>query len=97
MSPEDFAQLELKIESMERDLNDLKQWKVARMRQQFTMPIDEVSQNLIGAVTAVGLGSKAKTQNIGIASVPTSINVPSAYSGTILIRTPNGLFEVPFL
>lgn len=89
MTPEEQAQ-------MKSDIAELKAWKTAREKQQLTDPVDDTSRLVLRVISSAGLGSHPLTQSIGIPAVPTTINVPAAFTGTVLLEGPNGTFEVPY-
>lgn len=87
MSPEE------RIQKLEAMVADLMVWKAARIRQQLTAPLDDISKKAVGGVDVIG-GGNAATHNITIGAVPATITVPAQPSGTIIMQTPIGLKEV---
>ena len=89
MTPEEMMQT---IEELRADVLELKEWKAARMRQQLTNPVDLISKRVLGAILGGGLGSRTTTRTVG--AVPATF--VKLFTGTVLLDTPNGIFEVPY-
>ncbi len=80
-----------------QQLNDLIAWKAARESQQISNPLDETSRRLLRVVSTSGQGSTTKTQTVSVPSTPTNITVPAAYVGSLIVETPDGRFEIPYI
>lgn len=48
-------------------------------------------------ISDIGLGSTALTQSIALSGSPQSIDVPAAYSDTVILKIGDTDYEVPFL
>lgn len=85
------------MQKMQAQIADLLQWKAARERQQISFPLDDASRNSLGVPTFVGAGSSDRTDTVGVAATPTSISVPAAYVGTIIISINGTQYEIPYI
>lgn len=85
------------ITKLQQQVDELLEWKRARQRQQISYPIDQASQNTLGAAIGNGLGTHALTQNINLTGNPQTITPPAAYGGTIFLVISGETYEVPFL
>lgn len=92
---QDIVDLQNQLRQLGEQVAALVIWQKQRMNQQITSPLDQTSRNLLQVVTEVGFGSTAVTHNVSIPSTPTSITVPTNPTGTILLDTGNGVFEIP--
>lgn len=89
--------MEQRIRELEMMVAELIDWKRKRSVQQLSYPVDDASRNALGVATVTGRGSAALTQSVLVASTPTSINVPAAYTDTILIVSEGNQYEIPIL
>lgn len=85
------------LEQLKAEVAELKKWREERRVQQISYPIDESSRNALGAPSYVGPGSSDLTDTVNIGATPTSIQVPSAYAGTVIIRINGTSYEIPYL
>lgn len=76
-------------------LMEVYQYIQARKEQQITAPLDDPSRNVIGAPQRIGNGSSALTQNILISGTPTTITVPSAFTGSVIFMADGTQYEIP--
>jgi hypothetical protein len=85
------------ITNLKQQVQELLDWKAAREHIFISNPLDDISKINIGAAIGNGLGSKTKTQSVAVASTPTNITVPAAYTGTVLLVIGGTTYEVPYL
>lgn len=79
-------------------LNEIWNWMKSRMIQQISYPLDDASRNTLNVVQGAGSGSHALTQSVPVATTPpSSINVPAAYIGTVLITIEGVTYEIPYI
>lgn len=82
-------------------LIELYQWMQERKKQQIAYPIDDVSISVIAertrTVTTNGTGSTALTDSINLTGNAQTINVPKAYTDTILLVSQGVTYEVPYV
>lgn len=84
------------LQRLQEQVAELMAWKAARMVIQLSYPVDDTSRLNLRAITTSGFGSHAKTQTITVPAGGSSFNVPAAITGTILLETSNGRFEIPY-
>lgn len=81
----------------QRQFAEMYAWFKQRQVQQISFPVDEASRNALGVVTRSGPGSSTKTQSVLVSGTPSSITVPAAYAGTIILLADGVPFEIPYL
>lgn len=79
-----------------RRLKELEDWKAAREKQQLVYPVDDTSRLALRVCTDGGSGSSPVSQNVNISAVPAVVTVPTVPTGTIILQTPSGDFEIPY-
>lgn len=84
------------LPEQERKLNEIYEWMLQKKRQQITMPLDDASRILLGAITYDGAGSTAKTQ-VYTDSNSDTVTAPKAYTGTLLLVIEGVRYEVPYI
>lgn len=89
--------MEERIVQLERQLAELTEWVSQRKTQQIAYPLDEASVNALRSPTYVGSGSTGLTRSINIGSTPTTITVPAAYAGSVIIRINGANYIIPYL
>lgn len=92
---EQIETMQAQIAQMAEQIGQLLMWQRARIQQQLTDPVDDISRRALRAVTDAGFGSSAVTRSQAISSTPTSITVPTNPVGTLLLDCGSGVFEVP--
>lgn len=85
------------LSTMSDQLTGVLQYIEDRQEQQIVGPVDAASKASLGVITKVSDGSSAKTQTVSITLVPTSISVPAAYVGTLIMLADGGQYEVPYI
>lgn len=89
--------MEQRIRELEMMVAELMEWKQKRSVQQLSYPVDDSSRNALGVATITGRGTATLTQSVAVASTPTNITVPAAYTDTILIVSEGNQYEIPIL
>jgi hypothetical protein len=82
----------------DEQMNEMWDWYQARKAQQISYPLDEASVATLPVVKTKGTGSVTLTQEVAVATDPaSSIDVPAAYGGTVLIEGEGVTYEVPYI
>lgn len=82
---------------LEQQVKQLLDWMAAKKQQQISRPLDDASRNNIGALYASSGTSKSLTQSVDIDDTPSSIEVPTAYAGTVFVLIDGKVREIPYL
>lgn len=73
-------------------------WYQARREQFIPYPLDPNSKASLDVITSDGNGSATLTQSVSVATTPaSSINVPAAYTGTILVKVGGITYEIGYI
>lgn len=89
--------MEEELKQLKKQVAELLEWKRQKELQQIDFPLDQASRSVIGGAQDEGAGESSLTQVVEVASAPTNINVPAAYSGTRLIVIGGVRYEIPYL
>lgn len=84
-----------RIKKLERQVQDLLDYKAERIRQQLFFPVDDASKRVLGAVVNNGDGASTKTQTINTAGA-TAV-VPAPYLGTKFFLVDGSYKEFPYI
>lgn len=89
--------MEERIKKLEAQLSDLMAWKAQRERQQIAYPLDTTSESIIGSTRYEGTGTAALIQTISLSGAAEDIDVPAAYSDTIVVSIGSTRVEIPII
>lgn len=68
-----------------------------RKVQQIAYPLDQSSKNSLGAPALLGEAAVTLTQNKSVPSTPTTISVPAAYAGSIVLEIEGVQYVIGYL
>jgi len=81
----------------EQKLNEIYEWMQSRKVRQLEGPVDDTSVALLGVPKYDANGSSTLTQSVSVPSTPTNIDVPAAYTGTLILSIEGVQYEIPYL
>lgn len=84
-----------RIKKLERQVQELLDYKAERIRQQLFFPVDDASKRVLGAVVNNGDGSSTKTQVVSTSGA--TATVPAPYLGTKLFLVDGSYKEFPYI